>query len=60
MHGPVGSSKSTIARLLKKGLEEYSRTDDGMLFSCTWKGENGVWHNAHSTITTEGWSQSSW
>src|SRR5256886_4751180 len=44
LHGPVGSSKSTIARLLKKGLEEYSRTDDGMLFSYTWKGENGVWH----------------
>ena len=24
LHGPVGSSKSTIARLLKNGLEEYS------------------------------------
>ena len=24
LHGPVGSSKSTIARLLKRGLEEYS------------------------------------
>ena len=24
LHGPVGSSKSTIARLLKKGLERYS------------------------------------
>ena len=24
LHGPVGSSKSTIARLLKKGLEHYS------------------------------------
>jgi len=44
LHGPVGSSKSTIARLLKKGLEEYSRSDEGMLFSYTWKGENGVWH----------------
>ena len=29
LHGPVGSSKSTIARLLKRGLEEYSRTDKG-------------------------------
>src|SRR5882724_10587451 len=28
LHGPVGSSKSTIARLLKKGLESYSKTDD--------------------------------
>ena len=26
LHGPVGSSKSTIARLLKKGLERYSTT----------------------------------
>ncbi len=43
LHGPVGSSKSTIARLLKKGLEEYSRTDAGMLFSFMWKGENGNW-----------------
>jgi len=33
LHGPVGSSKSTIARLLKKGLEQYSRTDEGMLFA---------------------------
>ena len=29
LHGPVGSSKSTIARLLKKGLEAYSRSDAG-------------------------------
>ena len=26
LHGPVGSSKSTIARLLKRGLEKYSQT----------------------------------
>src|SRR5436853_5184221 len=43
LHGPVGSSKSTIARLLKKGLEQYSRTDEGMIFSYSWKGENGLW-----------------
>ncbi|MCW5764731.1 MAG: hypothetical protein KIT68_01990 [Phycisphaeraceae bacterium] len=36
LHGPVGSSKSTIARLLKKGLEAYSRTDEGALYSFTW------------------------
>src|SRR5262245_4134978 len=41
LHGPVGSSKSTIARLLKRGLEEYSRTDAGMLFSYAWKNEDG-------------------
>jgi serine protein kinase len=44
LHGPVGSSKSTIARLLKKGLEQYSKTDEGMVFSFTWKGEAGSWH----------------
>jgi len=37
LHGPVGSSKSTIARLLKKGLEHYSRTDAGRLYSYAWR-----------------------
>ena len=37
LHGPVGSSKSTIARLLKKGVEQYSRTPEGRLYSFTWK-----------------------
>ncbi|MCC7074538.1 MAG: serine protein kinase [Deltaproteobacteria bacterium] len=36
LHGPVGSSKSTIARLMKKGLEHYSTTDDGRLFTFEW------------------------
>ncbi|MCY4444454.1 MAG: serine protein kinase [Proteobacteria bacterium] len=36
LHGPVGSSKSTIARLLKKGIEHYSRTDEGLMFSFDW------------------------
>ncbi len=36
LHGPVGSSKSTIARLIKKGLEDYSRTDEGMIYSFSW------------------------
>src|SRR4051812_11925629 len=36
LHGPVGSSKSTLARLLKKGLERYSRTEEGRLFSFGW------------------------
>src|SRR5437868_421428 len=43
LHGPVGSSKSTIARLLKKGLEQYSKIDEGMLFSFAWKGDVGTW-----------------
>ncbi|MBP6218047.1 MAG: hypothetical protein KA436_05630 [Oligoflexales bacterium] len=36
LHGPVGSAKSTIVRMLKKGLEQYSRTDEGALYSFTW------------------------
>ncbi len=36
LHGPVGSSKSTIVRLMKKGLEQYSRTDEGALYSFEW------------------------
>ena len=38
LHGPVGSSKSTIARLLKKGIEHYSRTQDGALYTFKWIG----------------------
>ncbi|MBW3539412.1 MAG: serine protein kinase, partial [Planctomycetes bacterium] len=41
LHGPVGSSKSTIARLLKRGLERYSRRDDGAIYSYGWKHEDG-------------------
>src|SRR5208283_3394632 len=45
LHGPVGSSKSTIARLLKKGIEEYSRTPEGAAYTFSWllekKGADG-------------------
>ena len=37
LHGPVGSAKSTIARILKRGLEEYSRTDAGALYTFSWE-----------------------
>jgi len=36
LHGPVGSSKSTIARLLKQGLERYSRRAAGALYTFDW------------------------
>ncbi len=36
LHGPVGSSKSTIVRLLKQGFEEYSRTNEGSIFTYEW------------------------
>jgi serine protein kinase len=41
LHGPVGSAKSTIARLIKRGVEEYSRTDAGRLYSFSWKDADG-------------------
>ncbi len=37
LHGPVGSAKSTIVRLLKKGLEHYSRTPEGALYTFSWR-----------------------
>ena len=37
LHGPVGSSKSTIVRLLKKGLERYAASDEGALYTLGWK-----------------------
>jgi serine protein kinase len=36
LHGPVGSSKSTIVRRLKRGLEHYSRTEDGAMYTFNW------------------------
>ena len=41
LHGPVGSAKSTVCRLLKKGLEQYSRQDKGRLYSFDWVDETG-------------------
>ncbi|HEY2413083.1 MAG TPA: serine protein kinase [Pirellulaceae bacterium] len=40
LHGPVGSSKSTIARLLKYGLERYSASEDGAVFTLGWTNED--------------------
>ncbi len=36
LHGPVGSAKSTIVRRLKRGLEHYTRTEDGALYTFDW------------------------
>src|SRR5215831_12261023 len=40
LHGPVGSSKSTIARLLKHGLERYSAAEGGAVFTLGWLNED--------------------
>ena len=49
LHGPVGSSKSTIARLIKRGLERYSRSDEGAIYTFGWKEEDGTvtWDPMH-------------
>ncbi|MBP7146198.1 MAG: serine protein kinase [Acidobacteria bacterium] len=36
LHGPVGSAKSTIVRLIKRGLEDYSRKPEGAVYSFGW------------------------
>ncbi|MBX3039814.1 MAG: serine protein kinase [Bdellovibrionaceae bacterium] len=41
LHGPVGSAKSTICRMLKKGLEAYSKSDAGALYTFEWVDEKG-------------------
>ena len=42
LHGPVGSAKSTIVRLLKKGLEQYTAQNEGALYSYKWKIPKGT------------------
>lgn len=47
LHGPVGSSKSTIVRLLKKGLEHYSKSEDGALYTFEWRlDDSGPWETS--------------
>lgn len=41
LHGPVGSSKSTIVRLLKKGLEYYTKLPEGAVYSFSWVLDDG-------------------
>ena len=47
LHGPVGSSKSTICRLLKRGLEKYSQTPQGAWYTFKWinlpTGNDGIY-----------------
>jgi serine protein kinase len=49
LHGPVGSSKSTILRLIKRSLEKYSKTDAGAWYSFKWvnlpTGADGIYNN---------------
>jgi serine protein kinase len=36
LHGPNGSAKSTFINAIMRGLEEYSRTDDGAMYRFNW------------------------
>lgn len=45
LHGPVGSAKSTICRLLKQGLERYSRSEAGALYTFEWVDEKGEYED---------------
>lgn len=36
LHGPNGSAKSTLAHGLMAGLEDYSKTDEGALYTFSW------------------------
>lgn len=42
LHGPVGSAKSSIARLFKKGLEWYSRQKEGAMYTFSWHLPDGT------------------
>ena len=46
LHGPVGCSKSTIVRMLKQGLEQYSRIEDGALYTWVWRLPDSLKHVA--------------
>ncbi|MBC85848.1 MAG: serine protein kinase [Bdellovibrionaceae bacterium] len=41
LHGPVGSAKSTICRMMKKGIEAYSKTPQGAIYTFEWVDEGG-------------------
>lgn len=42
LHGPVSGAKSTVASILKSGLEAFSRTDEGELYAVCWPTDEGV------------------
>ena len=42
LHGPVGSAKSTIVSLVKRGLERYSRSPEGRSYTFEWEHLEGV------------------
>lgn len=41
LYGPSGSAKNSILDLLRRGLEHYSETKEGSLYTLFWKDEGG-------------------
>ena len=41
LHGPVSGAKSTIVTALKRGLEAYSKTDEGAIYALEWLLDDG-------------------
>ena len=50
LHGPVGSAKSTICRMIKKGVEQYSQTPQGAIYCFDWIDPDGE----HEDVFGEG------
>lgn len=50
LHGPVGSAKSTIVRLFKKGLEDYSFTEEGKIYTFLWTNVGNILGNGISEM----------
>lgn len=53
LHGPVGSAKSTICRRLKTGIENYSKTDQGCMYTFDWIDPDNKLHNLLGKDVTE-------
>ncbi|NOY53126.1 MAG: serine protein kinase [Deltaproteobacteria bacterium] len=53
LHGPVGCAKSTIVRLMKRGLEVYSRTDAGALYTIAWTSAGKDGGDSHNRLSDE-------
>lgn len=56
LHGPVGAAKSSIATQMKRGLEKYTATDEGLIYTYSWvdpKGLGPLSEEAHDEPITE-------
>ncbi len=63
LHGPNGSSKSTFISSLLRGLEEFSKTEEGILYKFSWvfptssHTQKGIGFDNHTCATDGGGRQ---